>query len=76
MWSQIESFKVKKAALIEAKKPKDIDMTLPGLGEWKRGLAAPSKRKRKGFTVKAPPAHKRKDDNSGHLILNTNKMTS
>ena len=69
-----DGFKIKKAALVEANKPKDIDMTLPGLGEWKRGLAAPSKRKRKGFTVKAPPVHKRKDDNSGHLILNTNKI--
>ena len=68
-----DGFKIKKAALVVSKKPKDIDMTLPGSGEWERGVAVPSKRKRKGFTVKAPPVHKRKDDNSGHLILNTNK---
>ena len=69
----VESFKAEKAALIEAKKPKDIDLTLPGWGEWGGGGAAPSKRKRKRFTVKAPPVHKRKDENSGHLILNTDK---
>jgi len=69
----VESFKAEKAALIEAKKPKDIDLTLPGWGEWGGGGAVPSKRKRKRFTVKAPPVHKRKDENSGHLILNTEK---
>merc|ERR1711892_1449235 len=56
----VESFKAEKAALIEAKKPKDIDLTLPGWGEWGGGGAAPSKKKRK-------------DENSGHLILNTDK---
>ena len=30
-----DGFKIKKAALVVSKKPKDIDMTLPGLGEWK-----------------------------------------
>jgi len=69
----VESFKAEKAALIEAKKPKDIDLTLPGWGEWGGGGAVPSKRKRKRFTVKAPPVHKRKDENTGHLILNTEK---
>jgi len=69
----VESFKAEKAALIEAKKPKDIDLTLPGWGEWGGGGAVPSKRKRKRFTIKAPPVHKRKDENSGHLILNTDK---
>jgi len=69
----VESFKAEKAALIEAKKPKDIDLTLPGWGEWGGGGAMPSKRKRKRFTIKAPPVHKRKDENTGHLILNTDK---
>jgi len=69
----VESFKAEKAALIEAKKPKDIDLTLPGWGEWGGGGAMPSKRKRKRFTIKAPPVHKRKDENTGHLILNTGK---
>merc|ERR1711915_706714 len=69
----VESFKAEKAALIESRKPKDIDLTLPGWGEWGGGGAMPSKRKRKRFTVKAPPAPKRKDENSGHLILNCDK---
>ena len=45
-----------KAALLEAKKPKDIDVTLP---EWGRGGAAHSKKKRKRFTVKAPSINMR-----------------
>merc|ERR1712142_1152222 len=69
----VESFKAEKAALIEAKKPKDIDLTLPGWGEWGGGGLMPSKRKRKRFTIKAPPAEKRRDENRKHLIINADK---
>merc|ERR1712013_158676 len=69
----VESFRAEKEALVAASKPKNIDLTLPGWGEWGGGGAVPSKRKRKRFTIKAPPVHKRKDENSGHLILNTDK---
>ena len=59
--------------LIDSKKPKDIDLTLPGWGEWGGGGVMPSKRKRRRFTIKAPPAEKRRDENSGHLVLNLDK---
>ena len=54
---------------------KDLDLTLPGWGEWGGGGLVPSKRKRRRFTIKAPPAEKRRDENSGHLILNLDKDT-
>lgn len=69
----VDDFKAEKAALVAASKPKAIDLTLPGWGEWGGGGAKPSKRKRKRFTVKAPPAPKRRDENNQKLIINTSK---
>jgi len=69
----IDEFKKEKKTLLDSKKPKDLDLTLPGWGEWGGGGVMPSKRKRRRFTIKAPPAEKRRDENSGHLILNTDK---
>merc|ERR1719430_2586722 len=69
----VESFRAEKEALVAASKPKNIDLTLPGWGEWGGGGAVPSKRKRKRFTVKAPPAPKRRDENNKILIINTEK---
>ena len=69
----VDEFKKEKKMLIDSKKPKDIDLTLPGWGEWGGGGAMPSKRKRRRFTIKAPPAEKRRDENSGHLVLNLDK---
>merc|ERR1712037_906229 len=67
----VESFRAEKEALVAASKPKNIDLTLPGWGEWGGGGAVPSKRKRKRFTVKAPPAPKRRDEkNRGHQVSN------
>ena len=69
----VDEFKKEKKMLIDSKKPKDIDLTLPGWGEWGGGGAMPSKRKRRRFTIKAPPGEKRRDENSGHLVLNLDK---
>ena len=71
----IDEFKKEKKTLIDSKKPKELDLTLPGWGEWGGGGLMPSKRKRRRFTIKAPPAEKRRDENSGHLILNLDKDT-
>ena len=46
------AFRAEKAKLIEATKPKDVDLTLPGWGEWGGGGLKPSKKKRKRFTIK------------------------
>merc|ERR1711872_36618 len=66
-------FVKEKEELVAASKPKDIDLTLPGWGEWGGGGLMPSKRKRKRFTIKAPPAEKRRDENRKHLIINADK---
>ena len=71
----VDEFKNEKKKLTDSLKPKDIDLTLPGWGEWGGGGAKPSKRKRSRFIIKAPPAEKRRDEKSGHLILNTDKDT-
>ena len=71
----VDEFKSEKKRTADSRKAQDIDMTLPGWGEWGGGGAAPSKRKRKRFTIRAPPAEKRRDENTGHLILNTDKDT-
>lgn len=63
-------FQKEKADIIAASKPKDIDLTLPGWGEWGGGGLKPSKRKRRRFIIKAPPPEKRRDENKGNLILN------
>ena len=55
----VADFASEKKALVEAGRPKDIDLTLPGWGDWGGGGLMVSKRKRKRFTVKAPPAPKR-----------------
>eukprot|EP00088_Acartia_fossae_P001053 TRINITY_DN1039_c1_g1_i13.p1 TRINITY_DN1039_c1_g1~~TRINITY_DN1039_c1_g1_i13.p1 ORF type:complete len:827 (-),score=217.71 TRINITY_DN1039_c1_g1_i13:239-2719(-) len=70
----MEDFRKEKAEILAASKPKDIDLTLPGWGEWGGGGLVPSKKKRKRFTIKAPPEEKpRKDLNKGHLIVNADK---
>lgn len=69
----VADFATEKAAIVDANKPKDIDLTLPGWGDWGGGGLKVSKRKRKRFIIKAPPAPKRNDENKGHLILNTDK---
>jgi len=69
----VADFQKEKEQLVKNSKPKDIDLTLPGWGEWGGGGLAPSKRKRKRFTIKAPPAEKRRDENKGNLIINAHK---
>lgn len=69
----IDQFKEEKKQIINASAPKDIDLTLPGWGEWGGSGLKISKRKKKQFIIKAPPAPKRRDDNKGNLIINEDK---
>ncbi|XP_051878223.1 U3 small nucleolar RNA-associated protein 14 homolog A [Pristis pectinata] len=55
---------------INASKPKDIDLTLPGWGEWGGQGLRPSAKKRRRFYIKAPPALPRKDQNLPNVIIN------
>ncbi len=71
----IEQFKEEKKRVVSASAPKDIDLTLPGWGEWGGSGVKISKRKRRQFIIKAPPAPKRRDENQGNLIINEDKNT-
>nr|SVE74266.1 EOG090X08JJ [Daphnia barbata] len=72
----IEQFQEEKKQAINASTPKDIDLTLPGWGEWGGSGLKISKRKRRQFIIKAPPVAKRKDENQGNLIINEDKCAS
>nr|SVE75839.1 EOG090X08JJ [Daphnia hispanica] len=72
----IEQFREEKKQVINASTPKDIDLTLPGWGEWGGSGLKISKRKKRQFIIKAPPVYKRRDDNQGNLIINQDKNTN
>nr|CAG4641809.1 EOG090X08JJ [Eurycercus lamellatus] len=72
----VDQFKEEKKRIIDAAAPKDIDLTLPGWGEWGGSGLKISKRKKKRFIIKAPPAPARRDDNQGNLIINEDKSQS
>jgi len=69
----VEQFKQDKVRVVNASTPAAIDLTLPGWGEWGGSGLKVSRRKRKRFIIKPPPAPKRKDENKGNLILNEDK---
>lgn len=62
-------FERRKAAEIDRGKPEEVNLILPGWGEWGSKGRKPSKRKRK-FLKKAPRPPKRKDSALPHVILN------
>lgn len=72
----IDEFTREKDDVIEKSKPKDIDLTLPGWGSWGGEGIQISKKKKKRFTIKAPPALPRKDEHLGHVILNEARHTA
>ncbi|XP_071491531.1 U3 small nucleolar RNA-associated protein 14 homolog A-like [Diadema antillarum] len=69
----VGEFREEKAERVEKDKPKDIDLTLPGWGDWGGSGVLPSKRKRKRFIRKAPPQAPRRDANLPHVIINENR---
>jgi U3 small nucleolar RNA-associated protein 14 len=63
-------FQSKKEEDVEAGKPKEVDLSLPGWGEWGGKDLKPSRRKKKQFVLKGPPPPPRKDALLSHVILN------
>ncbi|ELK25551.1 U3 small nucleolar RNA-associated protein 14 like protein A [Myotis davidii] len=59
----IRDFLKEKRVTVEASKPKDVDLTLPGWGEWGGVGLKPSAKKRRRFLIKAPEGPPRKDKN-------------
>uniref|UniRef100_A0A667ZG94 UTP14A small subunit processome component n=1 Tax=Myripristis murdjan TaxID=586833 RepID=A0A667ZG94_9TELE len=61
----------------DAGKPKVVDLTLPGWGEWGGIGLKPSRKKRKKFRVKvAPPPPPRKDQNLPCVIISESRNSS
>lgn len=69
----IEEFSQEKKDVMDRDKPKDIDLTLPGWGEWGGQGLKMSKRKKRRFIIKAPPGPPRKDSNLGNVIISEQK---
>nr|SVE73640.1 EOG090X08JJ [Daphnia atkinsoni] len=72
----VEQFREEKQQVISASIPKDIDLTLPGWGEWGGSGMKISKRKKRQFIIKAPPVAIRRDEFQGNLIINQDKNPS
>jgi len=66
----VADFIKEKNELIEKSKPKSVDLTLPGWGEWGGPGLKVSKNKRRKFMKEPGPAPKRKDDGNTHVIIN------
>ncbi|XP_013883625.1 U3 small nucleolar RNA-associated protein 14 homolog A [Austrofundulus limnaeus] len=60
----------------EAGKPKAVDLTLPGWGEWGGLGLRPSKRKRRRFRTKAAPAPPRADRHLPSVIISEKRNSS
>ncbi|XP_052605942.1 U3 small nucleolar RNA-associated protein 14 homolog B-like [Peromyscus californicus insignis] len=69
----IREFLKEKREAVEANKPKDLDLTLPGWGEWVGIGLKPSAKKRRRFLIKAPESAPRKDKNLPNVIINENR---
>ncbi|EFA08495.1 U3 small nucleolar RNA-associated protein 14 homolog A [Tribolium castaneum] len=66
----VQEFAKEKQDEVDRDKPKDIDLSLPGWGSWGGTNIKVNKRKKRRFTIKAPPKVPRRDDNKGTLIIN------
>ncbi|XP_031223985.1 U3 small nucleolar RNA-associated protein 14 homolog B isoform X2 [Mastomys coucha] len=65
----IREFLKEKREAIEASKPKDLDLSLPGWGEWVGMGQKPSAKKRRRFLIKASESSPRKDKNLPNVII-------
>ncbi|MED6236394.1 hypothetical protein ATANTOWER_008497 [Ataeniobius toweri] len=72
----ISSFLKDKRRHEDEGKPKVIDLTLPGWGEWGGMGLKPPKRKRKRFRVKSAPPPPRKDQHLPSVIISEKRNTS
>ncbi|XP_033741241.1 uncharacterized protein LOC117328027 [Pecten maximus] len=72
----IEEFTKEKKGIVDRDNPKNIDLTLPGWGEWGGTGLQMSKRKKKKFIINAGPAIPRKDSLLGNVIISELKDES
>ncbi|KPJ18684.1 U3 small nucleolar RNA-associated protein 14-like A [Papilio machaon] len=65
----VDSFRQEKEDEINKDKPQDIDLSLPGWGQWGgKGVKAPNRKKTR-IILKAPPCTPRRDENKGDIII-------
>ncbi|XP_041111819.1 U3 small nucleolar RNA-associated protein 14 homolog A-like isoform X2 [Polyodon spathula] len=72
----IADFLKDKQKQTEMSKPKDVDLTLPGWGEWGGVGLKPSTRKRRRFLIKAAPGPPRRDRNLPNVIISEKRDAS
>ncbi|KAK9538169.1 hypothetical protein VZT92_005721 [Zoarces viviparus] len=60
----------------DAGKPKVLDLTLPGWGEWGGTSLKPSRSKRRRFKIKAAPPPPRKDQHLPSVIMSEKRNSS
>ncbi|CAG4956930.1 unnamed protein product [Parnassius apollo] len=65
----VASFRQEKENEINKDKPQDIDLSLPGWGQWGGKGVKASRRKKNRFILKAPPNVPRRDENKGDVII-------
>ncbi|CAH2314834.1 U3 small nucleolar RNA-associated 14 homolog A [Pelobates cultripes] len=71
----IKDFLKEKRNAEEAGKPKEINLVLPGWGEWGGLNLKPSKRKQSKFIIPAHPARPRKDRRLPNVIINEKRSS-
>ncbi|XP_078001379.1 U3 small nucleolar RNA-associated protein 14 homolog A-like isoform X2 [Glandiceps talaboti] len=69
----VADFSREKRSKIEEDAPKELDLSLPGWGDWGGIGIVPSKKKKKRFTIKAAPQAPRKDRSLPNVIINENR---
>lgn len=72
----ISDFLKEKRKQEDAGKPKAVDLTLPGWGEWGGGGLQPSCRKRRKFRRKMTPPTPRKDQHLPGVIISEKRSSS
>ncbi|KAJ4438646.1 hypothetical protein ANN_14593 [Periplaneta americana] len=69
----IAEFRKEKEEIEEKSQPQNVDLSLPGWGEWGGKNLQVSKRKKRRFIIKFPKVAPRKDANKGSVIINEEK---
>jgi len=66
----LAEFEKEKTDLIERDRPKPIDLSLPGWGDWAGSGVPENKRKKRKFLIQPKPAPPRRDVHLHHVIIN------
>ncbi|CAD1476602.1 unnamed protein product [Heterotrigona itama] len=65
----VEEFRKEKEEEVKKAQPKDVDLILPGWGNWGGKNVEVSKRKKRRFILKMPKDLPRRDENKGDVII-------